>query len=49
MRDVGIAAKAYGARPDSPNWNPIADISKDCKIDMKDIGAIAKHYGDHYY
>lgn len=49
MRDVGIAAKGYGARPDSPNWNPIADINRDGKVDMKDIGAIAKHYGDHYY
>jgi len=45
MRDVGLAAKAFGSYPGHPRWNPIADINNDKKVDMKDIGAIAKQFG----
>lgn len=48
MKDIAIVARAFGATPDSPNWNPIADINIDSKIDMKDVSVIARHFGEEY-
>jgi len=54
IKDLAIAAKAYGSYPGSPNWNPIADITgptllvPDGKVDIRDIALIAKHYGETY-
>jgi hypothetical protein len=51
MKDIGIAAKAYGSEPGDPLWNPYADITgpehlvPDGTVDMRDIGLIAKNYG----
>ena len=52
--DISISANAFGAIPGSPNWNPHADITgktmlvPDGKVDMRDIGLIAKNYGQTY-
>jgi len=46
IKDLAIAAKAYGSSPGMPNWNPIADMNGDLKIDIKDLATIAKHYGE---
>jgi len=52
MKDVGLAAKAFGSYPNHPRWNPHADITgpqllvPDGKIDMRDISLIAKHFGE---
>jgi hypothetical protein len=45
MRDVGMAAKAFGSYPGHPRWEKEADINFDNKVDMKDIGAIARKFG----
>ncbi|MDI6690246.1 MAG: dockerin type I domain-containing protein [Candidatus Bathyarchaeota archaeon] len=46
MKDIGLAAKAYGSKPGDPNWDPRCDLNNDGKIDMKDIGIICKNYGN---
>jgi len=48
MRDVALAAKAFGTSPGDERWNPIADINRDSKVDMKDIAAIAKNFGKYW-
>lgn len=48
IKDLAIAAKAYGSTQGSPSWNPAADMNGDLKIDIKDLAIIAKHYGEVY-
>jgi hypothetical protein len=36
------------ADPSKKLWDPNADIDGDGKIDMKDIGTAARHFGEHY-
>lgn len=48
IRDINIAAKAYGIVPGNSNWNPNADINSDGKVDIRDIALIAKNYGQHH-
>jgi len=45
MRDIGLAAKAFGTVPGDARWNFIADWNRDGKVDMKDLGAIARAFG----
>jgi hypothetical protein len=45
IKDVGIAAVAFGAFPGHERWNPIADANKDGKIDIRDIARIAREFG----
>ena len=45
MKDIAIAAKAFSTRPGDPLWDPKADINYDDKVDMKDIGKIARVFG----
>lgn len=51
MRDVAIAAAAFGTRPGEPKWNPDADITgsipmvPDGVVDMRDVATIAKNFG----
>lgn len=51
MKDIGIAAHAFGTVPGDPRWNPIADITgpvtwvPDGRVDMRDIGVIARNFG----
>jgi hypothetical protein len=47
IRDIAIAAKAYGSYPGDPRWNPAADINGDNKVDIKDLATIAKNFGQH--
>jgi hypothetical protein len=52
MRDIAIAAKAFGSYPGHERWNPDADITgqkyltPDDMIDMRDIANIARHFGE---
>ena len=48
IRDIAIAALAFGSFPDHPRWNPIADTNEDNKVDIRDIALIAIHYGEVY-
>ncbi|MGD8545808.1 MAG: cohesin domain-containing protein, partial [Candidatus Bathyarchaeota archaeon] len=45
MRDIGLAAMAFGSEPGHPRWNPICDLNNDDKIDMKDIAMVARNFG----
>jgi hypothetical protein len=44
MKDIGIAARAFGTSPDDPRWNLLADVNGDGKIDLRDIALIAQHF-----
>jgi hypothetical protein len=51
MRDVGTAARAFNTVPGDALWNPDADVTgpagvPDGRVNLMDIGFIAKHYGD---
>jgi hypothetical protein len=43
--DIATIAKAYGAYPGHPKWNPNADLDNNNKIDIIDIAKAAKNYG----
>jgi hypothetical protein len=45
IRDLAIAAKAFGSYPGHPRWNPIVDINADGTVDIRDMATIAKNYG----
>lgn len=45
MRDIGVAARAFGSTPDDPKWSPNADINNDGRIDMRDLGIAARNFG----
>lgn len=51
MRDIAIAAAAFGTHSGEPRWNPTADITgslylvPDGAVDMRDIALIAKNFG----
>jgi len=45
MRDIGLAARAFGSFPGHPRWNPVADVIKDYRVNMRDIGATARKFG----
>jgi parallel beta-helix repeat protein len=47
VKDINIAARAFGSSPGNPRWNPLADVNHDGKVDIRDIALIAKHYGEH--
>jgi len=47
IKDVAMAAKAFGSTPGHPRWEMEADVvyPPDNKVDMKDIALIAKSFG----
>jgi hypothetical protein len=48
MKDIIIAARAFGTSPNDPRWDPRADINKDLKVDMKDIIVTARNFGKQW-
>jgi len=52
MRDIGVAARAFGSYPGHDRWNLEADITgpeylvPDNDVDMRDIALIARHFGE---
>lgn len=46
MRDIAIAAQAFGSYPGHPRWNPDADVDNDYDVDLIDISLIAAHFGE---
>jgi hypothetical protein len=53
MKDIGIVGRAFYTAPGDPCWNPQADITgparfPDGKVDMMDIGLVARHFQEHY-
>jgi PKD repeat protein len=45
MKDIRRVAKAFGATPGSPHWDPVVDTNGDGIIDMKDIRAVTRNFG----
>lgn len=45
LRDLSIAALAFGSYPNHPSWNSQTDINQDDKIDIRDLVLIAKNFG----
>ncbi len=51
MKDIAIAAKAFGSYPGHPRWNPDADVTgleylvPDNRVDMRDIAVISQNFG----
>jgi parallel beta-helix repeat protein len=43
-QDLMILAEAFGASPESPNWNPNADFDQDGIIDAHDLRMLGKNY-----
>jgi len=43
--DIATVAKAYGAYPGNPKWNPNTDLDNSNLIDIIDIAKAAKNYG----
>ena len=48
MKDIAIAAAAFGSVVGEPGWNEGADVNHDGKIDMKDIALVAAFFGKQY-
>jgi len=51
MADVGAVARLFGINYGNPQYNPNCDITGDVigvpdgKIDMRDIGTVARNFG----
>jgi len=45
IRDISMAASAFGSYPNSLRWIPQADVNKDNRIDIIDIALIAINFG----
>ncbi len=50
IRDIAMAAAAFGTFPEHERWNPAADITgpggvPDGKVDIRDLALIAANYG----
>lgn len=48
LRDIAYIAKRFGTHPSQPLWDPNADLNSDGKIDIRDIGIAATHFGERY-
>jgi hypothetical protein len=44
LLDLTIACLAYSTTPNSPSWNPAADIDKNGIVNLLDISIITSHY-----
>ncbi len=45
MKDIGEAARAYGADMEHPRWDPAIDINGDGIINLIDIALICRDFG----
>jgi uncharacterized protein (DUF2141 family) len=45
VKDIYLAAKAFGSTTGESRWNADADMNLDGEIDLMDIFVIASHFG----
>jgi len=48
LLDFTIVMSCYGATPESPSWNQLADLKVDGIIDVYDAVIVCYHYGEKY-
>ncbi|MEM3629146.1 MAG: PKD domain-containing protein [Candidatus Bathyarchaeia archaeon] len=48
MKDISLAARAFGSYPGHPRWNYVADENEDGIIDMRDIALTCRNFGKTY-
>lgn len=48
MRDILHLIIQYQTTPESPNWDPVADVNVDGIVDMRDITTIVLNFGQHF-
>jgi hypothetical protein len=46
MKDVGYVARRFMCVPGDPLWDSAADLNNDERINMVDIGTVARHFGE---
>lgn len=44
MWDVGLVARLFGKKYPDPMYQPNCDVVYDLKIEMRDVGTIARHF-----
>jgi hypothetical protein len=42
-----MVASAFGSSSGVGRWNPSADVNHEGKVDLRDVGTVAAHFGDH--
>jgi parallel beta-helix repeat protein len=47
MRDINYLILRFNSKPDSPNWNPNADVNNDRTVNMRDIQIAILHFNQH--
>ncbi|MCK4482537.1 hypothetical protein KAU55_04885, partial [Candidatus Bathyarchaeota archaeon] len=45
IKDIALAAKAFGSYPGHDRWSTVADLNLDYQIDIRDIAKVAKQFG----
>jgi hypothetical protein len=45
LRDIAYLVQLYNTTPNSPKWDPKADLNEDLRVDMKDIAITVLNYG----
>ena len=48
MKDISLAALAFGSKPGDSRWTTQADIDQNAKINMYDVAVIASNFGSHH-
>jgi len=46
--DLVIVTLAYGSTPQSPNWDPRADVDKNGAVSLLDVATVSRYYGQTY-
>ncbi len=45
VSDLALLSLAFGSRPGSKNWNPLADLNDDGMVDVLDLSLLTQNYG----
>jgi hypothetical protein len=47
MKDIAYMVMLFNTRPNSPNWNPNADVDNDAVCNMRDIAIAVVYFNQH--
>lgn len=48
MKDIAYLVAQFWTTPKSSNWNPVADVNIDGKVDMRDVATAIHNFGQHF-